>query len=120
MKWNRRRDGTKPRVDDRTKTPLVSSQFHSLAVLITSPIKFQMALQKLQSLSLIERRSDGETSSLWMHDLIEFMMQDAAREEETYRDWLQLSVSLVCGALWLHIDVRWTRHVMMRMVLIWS
>jgi len=71
----------KPRMDDRTKTPLVSSRFHSLTILITSPIKFQTALQKLQSLSLIERRSDGGTSSLWMHDLIEFMMQDAARKE---------------------------------------
>jgi len=40
-------------------------------------------------LSLIERRSDDGTSSLWMHDLIEFMMQDAARKEEPYRDWLQ-------------------------------
>src|ERR1700722_11274100 len=98
-------DLTEHRVDHSTEAPPVSTEFHSLITLITSPIDFQTALQKLQSLSLIERRSDDGTSSLWMHDLIEFMMQDAARKEETYRDWLQLSVSLVCGALRLIEDI---------------
>jgi len=84
----------------------VSSQFHSLTILITSPIKFQTALQKLQSLSLVERRSDGRNSSLWMHDLIEFMMQDAARKGESYRAWLQSSVSLVCCAFRLIMNVK--------------
>src|SRR3984957_7607037 len=108
-KWkpwkSHKEDFTEHRVDPSTEAPPVSMEFHSLITLITSPIDFQAALQKLQSLSLIERRSDDGTSSLWMHDLIEFMMQDAARKEETYRDWLQLSVSLVCGALGLIEDI---------------
>ena len=106
-RWHsRKEDLTENRMDHSTETPLVSTEFYTLITLITSPINFQTALQKLQSLSLIERRSAGGTSSLWMHDLIEFMMQDAARKEETYRDWLQFSVSLVCGALWLIEDIK--------------
>src|ERR1700722_7025528 len=85
-----------------TVSPLVYSAFRSLATLITSPIKFQKALQTLQGLSLIERRSDN---GLWMHDLIEFMVQDAGMKEETYREWLQSSVSLVCSAFRLIEDV---------------
>src|ERR1700722_1087377 len=105
-RWHsRKEDLTENRMDDATETPLVSTGFYSLITLITSPLNFQTALQKLQSLSLIERRSDGGTSSLWMHDLIEFMMQDATRKEQTYRDWLQLSVSLVCGAFELIEDI---------------
>jgi len=50
--------------------------------LITSPIRFQTGLQKLQSLSLVELRHDSGNSSLRMRDLIEFMLQDAARQEE--------------------------------------
>src|ERR1700722_6461095 len=103
--YSHKEDLAETLMDDSTETPLVSTELYSLITLITSPLNFQTALQKLQSLSLIERRSDGGTSSLWMHDLIEFMMQDAARKEETYRDWLQLSVSLVCGALRLIGDI---------------
>ena len=92
-KWkpwqSHKEDLTEHRVDHSTEAPPVSMEFHSFITLVTSPIDFQTALQKLQSLSLIERRSDDGTSSLWMHDLIEFMMQDAARKEEPYRDWLQ-------------------------------
>ena len=108
-KWkpwqSHKEDLTEHRVDPSTEAPPVSMEFHSLVTLITSPLNFQTALQKLQSLSLIERRSDDGTPSLWMHDLIKFMIQDAARKEQTYRDWLQLSVSLVCGALRLIEDI---------------
>src|ERR1700722_9927489 len=71
---SRKEDLTEYRVDHSTEAPTVSMEFHSLITLITSPIDVQTALQKLQSLSLIERRSDDGTPSLWMHDLIEFMM----------------------------------------------
>jgi tetratricopeptide (TPR) repeat protein len=35
---------------------------------------------------------------MWMHNLIQFMMEEGTRKEETHREWLQSSVSLVCGA----------------------
>src|ERR1700722_12682909 len=104
-KWkpwqSHKEDLTEHQVDHSTEAPSVSMEFHSLITLITSPIDLQTALQKLQSLSLIERQSDDGTPSLWMHDLIELMMQDASRKEETHRDWLQSSVSLVCGTFGL-------------------
>jgi tetratricopeptide (TPR) repeat protein len=91
---------------NRAVNPTMSlPEFHSLATLITSPIKFQTALQKLQGLSLVERRSSDGHSSVWMHDLIKFIMQDSARQEETYRDWLCSSISFVYCASHLIDDL---------------
>jgi tetratricopeptide (TPR) repeat protein len=82
--------------EGRAVDPTVSfPEFHSLATLITSPIKFQTALQKLQGLSLVECRSADGHSSVWIHDLIKLIMQDSAQQEETYRDWLCSSISFV-------------------------
>jgi tetratricopeptide (TPR) repeat protein len=94
----------------RAVNPTVSlPEFHSLATLIISPIKFRAALQKLQGLSLVERRSGDGHSSVSMHDLIKFIMQDSARQEETYMDWLCLSISIICGTSEL-IDDLYSPH----------
>jgi hypothetical protein len=85
-------------------TPHLSPAFESLIALIVSPIEFQTAIQKLQSLSLVEHRSHNGTSSLWIHDLIQFMVREHARKDETYESWLQSSWSLVCGAFSLIDD----------------
>jgi tetratricopeptide (TPR) repeat protein len=76
----------------------ISSEFRSLVILILSPIKFRNAIRSLQNLSLVDYRSDTGNSSLWVHDLVQLMVQHAANKEDTYREWLQSSVSLVCGA----------------------
>jgi tetratricopeptide (TPR) repeat protein len=100
LKLRRRKTAdTKSRPDSVTQAPRISSEFRSLVSLILSPTHFRTAIQKLQNLSLVEHRSDSGNSSLWMHDLIQFTMQEGARKEETYRELLQYSVSLVCAAL---------------------
>jgi hypothetical protein len=75
-------------------------EFDSLITLILSPIEFQMAIQ---SLSLVERSHNG-TSSLWIHDLIQFMVQERAKKDETYQQWLHSSWSLVFGVFRLIDD----------------
>jgi tetratricopeptide (TPR) repeat protein len=101
-RWCRRckKRDTRNKASDVTKvSPPISLGFHSLVILILSPIKLRMAIQSLQHLSLVDYRTDPGNSSLWVHDLIQLMMQDAANKEDTYREWLQSSVSLVCSAI---------------------
>jgi tetratricopeptide (TPR) repeat protein len=76
----------------------VSHEFRPLATLIVSSSRLKMAVQKLQNLSLVERRSNDGKSALWIHDLTQCMMQDGVQKEPNYREWLRLSVTLVCGA----------------------
>jgi tetratricopeptide (TPR) repeat protein len=90
--------------DDTTATSYPSPEFDSLITLIISPIGFQTAIQKLQYLSLVERRSHNGESSLWIHDLIQLMVREHARKDETYQSWLQSSWSLVYGAFLLIED----------------
>jgi hypothetical protein len=95
---------TESYANDITTTPYLSPEFDSLITLIISPIEFQAAIQKLQSLSLVERRSHSGDSSLWIHDLIQLMVREHARKDETYQSWLQSSWSLICGAFLLIED----------------
>jgi hypothetical protein len=70
----------------------IFSVFRLLVTLIFSPIQFPTAIKKLVNLSLVERRSHMGSSSLWMHDLMRFMVQEAMKKDETYREWLQSSI----------------------------
>jgi tetratricopeptide (TPR) repeat protein len=85
-------------VDTINDESCVSSEFHSLVTLILSPTKFRTAIQMLQNLSLVEHQSNMGKSTLRMHDLVQFMMQEGARKEENYGKWLQSSVSFICLA----------------------
>jgi hypothetical protein len=87
-----------PHAPSPSKPVGISSESRSLVALILSPIRFRTAIQKLQNLSLVEHRTDSGNSLLWMHDLIRFTIQEGARKEETYREWFQSSVSLICAA----------------------
>jgi tetratricopeptide (TPR) repeat protein len=98
----RKKSHTKGDADIATTTHL-TPEFDSLIALILSPIEFQTAIQKLQSLSLVEHRSHNGNSSLWIHDLIQFMVREHARKDGSYESWLQSSWSLVY-AVYLLID----------------
>jgi hypothetical protein len=89
---------TKRQADTINHEPRISSEFHSLITLILSPTNFRSAIQMLQNLSLIEHQSNMGKSTLRMHDLIQFMIQEGSRKEESYGEWLQSSVSFVCDA----------------------
>jgi tetratricopeptide (TPR) repeat protein len=110
----RKETNTKPRPGRVASTPRVSSEFRSSVSLILSPIQFRTAIHKLENLSLVESRTDTGSSSLWMHDLIRFTMQEGTRKEEAYREWLQSSVSLVYAAFQLIGDPElpqwWTEY----------
>jgi hypothetical protein len=102
-KWSplrrRKERDTKNQPEVVTKvSSAISSEFRSLANLILTPINYRKAIQSLQNLSLVDYQSDTGNSLLRVHNLIQFMMQDAVNKEETYREWLESSVSLVCGA----------------------
>jgi hypothetical protein len=96
------------RPDDASKAPQISSESRSLVSLILSPIEFRTAIRKLQNLSLVEHRTDTGNCSLWMHDLLQFTMQEDAMKEETYQEWLRLSVSLICAAFRRIKDPEWS------------
>jgi hypothetical protein len=103
--WQARKKGQKKRdADDTTTTSHLSPDFDSLIALIVSPIEFQTAIQKLQSLSLVECRSRDGVSSLWIHDLIQLMVREHARKDKTYQKWHQSSWSLIYGAFCLIED----------------
>ncbi|KAA6409989.1 MAG: hypothetical protein FRX48_06603 [Lasallia pustulata] len=81
--------------------PLVSSQLSpkvdSLATLLQSPMRYQEAIQHLQNLSLLQSQTNGTTSALRLHDLVQYLAQENTRIEGAQQQWFQCAVALVCG-----------------------
>ncbi|KAA6409811.1 MAG: hypothetical protein FRX48_06423 [Lasallia pustulata] len=81
--------------------PLLSSQLSpkvdSLATLLQSPMRYQEAIQHLQNLSLLQRQTNGTTSALRLHDLVQYLAQENTRIEGAQQQWFQCAVALVCG-----------------------
>jgi hypothetical protein len=107
--WGRGLVNTKRRTKgrgpaDATESSHVSPEFDSLITLILSPTEFQKAIRQLQSLSLVEYRSRDGASSLWIHDLVQFMVCENTKKEETCDEWLQSSWSIVYQMLLLIED----------------
>jgi tetratricopeptide (TPR) repeat protein len=86
-----------PATDTKT-SDFISPNFRPLLTLIISPIKRKAAVQKLQRLSLVEQLFDRDQSCLRIHDLVQYIIGERAKNETTYREWLSSVVSLVCRA----------------------
>ena len=76
----------------------ISSKLTPLIALICSPMKFHLAIQQLQQLSLIHYKSNVDTFVLRIHGLVQIMIQDSSRKEDTHLHWFHIAVALMCGA----------------------
>ena len=80
------------------KTALPSTELELLIKLVSSEVQLQSALQQLQMLSFIKRRSADEGGTYCMHDLTQTLVQMALESEGTDLQWFRCSVRIVCGA----------------------
>jgi len=80
------------------KKSLSSCEIESLIKLVFSEVQLQSALQQLQMLSFIKRRSIHEGGAYCMHDLTQTLVQVALESEGTYLQWFRCAVKIACGA----------------------
>jgi tetratricopeptide (TPR) repeat protein len=80
------------------KNALSYGELESLIKLVSSEVQLQGALQKLQMLSFIKRRSAQEGGAYCMHDLTQTLVQVALESEGTYLQWFRCAVRIACGA----------------------
>jgi hypothetical protein len=80
------------------KSALPSCKLESLIKLVSSEVQLQSALQQLQMLSFIKRRSAHKGGVHCMHDLTQTLVQVALESEGTYLQWFRCAVSIACGA----------------------
>ena len=80
------------------KTPIVSSNIKLLLDLTLSPISLQSAITQLQNRSLVKRRQNDGYSSLWMHDLIQFVIVEDTKKGGGGKELFECAVKIVCNA----------------------
>ena len=85
---------------------LMSQNIDSVIALMRSPVQFQRAIQQLRNLSLIGYESmtnasapKTSTSVLRIHDLVQFVIQESVRRENTHHEWFRVAAGLVCSAV---------------------
>jgi tetratricopeptide (TPR) repeat protein len=83
-----------PTTSELPRSPDVSS----LLALIRSPIGLPSAITQLQSRSLVKRQDGGTTSTLYMHDLVQYMVQENVKTCGGARHWFKFAVELTSGA----------------------
>jgi len=84
---------------------IISQNLESIMDLMCSPVQLQQAVQQLHHLSLIAYESITDTSApnattsvLRIHDLVQFMIQESVRRENTHHHWFHVATGLACGA----------------------
>lgn len=80
------------------KAALTYTELEPLNKLVSSEVRLHGALQQLQMLSFIKRRSAHQGGAYCMHDLTQTLVQVTLESEGTYLQWLRCSVRIVCGA----------------------
>jgi tetratricopeptide (TPR) repeat protein len=70
----------------------------SLLAVIRSPIKLPSAITQLQNRSLVKRQASDATSTLNMHDLIQFMVHENIKKSGWERYWFKFAVQLISSA----------------------
>jgi tetratricopeptide (TPR) repeat protein len=80
------------------KNTLRSCELEPLIKLASSEVQLHSALQQLQMLSFIKRRSAHEGGAHCMHDLTQTLVQVALESEGTYLQWFRCAVRIACGA----------------------
>jgi hypothetical protein len=85
-------------VDPPETSPIVSPKMKSLLDLIVSPTDLQSAITQLQNRSLVKRRQINGCSSLWMHDLIQFVVIENTKKSGGGKELFECAVKLICTA----------------------
>jgi tetratricopeptide (TPR) repeat protein len=85
-------------VDDINNTLVIFQELESLIALMSSPVQLQRAIQQLRHLSLVKYESNRDTSTLHIHDLIQFVIRESTRREDPHYNWFRVAVALACGA----------------------
>ncbi|KAE9374180.1 TPR-like protein [Stipitochalara longipes BDJ] len=80
------------------KIALPSSELESLIKLVSSDMQLPQALQDLQRLSFIKRRSAHKGGAYCMHDLTQTLVRVALESEGTYLQWFRCAVRIACEA----------------------
>jgi tetratricopeptide (TPR) repeat protein len=80
-----------------TNNLLMSSDITSLVGLIRSPVGLPSAITQLQNRSLVKRQDGRTTSTLYMHDLVRYMVQENVKTSGGARHWFEFAVQLICG-----------------------
>ena len=83
----------------KPETPaLPPTELEQLIKLVSSEVQLQSAMQQLQMLSFIKRRSAHEGGPYCMHDLTQTLVQVALESEGRSLQLFRCSVKIVCGA----------------------
>jgi tetratricopeptide (TPR) repeat protein len=79
------------------KKPSGSPDITSLLALIQSPTQLPSAITQLQNRSLVKRQEAGTTSTLYIHDLVQYMVQENVKASGA-RHWFEFAVQLIASA----------------------
>ncbi|KIW17801.1 hypothetical protein PV08_04996 [Exophiala spinifera] len=80
------------------KDGLLSSELKSIINMMSSEVRLQSALQQLQMLSLIKRRSTEGGGAYSIHDLTQTLVQVSLESEGACLQWFKCAVRMACGA----------------------
>ena len=92
LRW--RIDRAKFRDHDRNTTLILTPKITSLLAMIQSPIDLRTAIMQLRDHSLILVQSQ----TLHIHDLIQLVVRENAKEGGHDQDWFRCAVDIVCRA----------------------
>ena len=84
--------------DNMSNTLVIIQELESLIALMSSPVQLQRAIQQLRHLSLVKCESTKDTSTLHIHDLIQFVIRESAMREDPHYNWFCVAAALACGA----------------------
>ena len=66
--------------------------------LLHTPVNLQITIKHLTKLSLVVQQKDGETVTLWLHDLVQLLLQTKLVKESERKKWLQYTINITCKA----------------------
>jgi tetratricopeptide (TPR) repeat protein len=81
-----------------TNNWLMSSDITPLVGLIRSPVGLPSAITQLQNRSLVKRQDGRTTSTLHIHDLVQYMVQENVKVSGGARHWFEFAVQLIANA----------------------
>lgn len=87
----------------------INPKLEPLTALISSPVRLQQAIQQLHQLSLIRYEPNTNTPTLRIHELIQLMIRERTRREDTQHHWFHAAVTLACSAF-RHVEYPTHEH----------
>ncbi|KAL4736629.1 hypothetical protein BDV11DRAFT_172696 [Aspergillus similis] len=88
-------------LEDQTTGQVFSSEapeYQNFLSMALSPVRLQNAIQKLESLALINRQNSPNGTLLRMHDVVQLLIRTTLMDRTTRSFWLCASINVVCNA----------------------